>query len=551
GRIKQGGSTITQQYVKNAFVGRRKNFFRKTKEALVAVKLERRWSKSQILDAYLNTIYFGRGAYGIEAAARAWFGIPAARLSLPQAALLAGIIRAPEALDPSRRNDSAVRRRNQVLDAMLAEGKITREQRDEAAGSAVTALPRRAGVGGRAPHFLEAVRRELIERMGPDAVYRAGLRVRTTLDVDMQRAAEDAVAGVLDRPDDPEAALVAVDPATGSVRAMVGSRDFTKRQLDLATQARRQPGSAFKPFVLAAALEKGLSLGRTYRAPSRISIPTEAGPWSVANYDRRDYGSLGLIEATANSVNTVYAQLIVDAGAANVVDVAHRMGIASKLGAFPSLALGTEEVSPFELAGAYATFAAGGAHARAHVIARVVERGGDERYRFSQKAEQAIDPWVAARVTTALERVMASGTGRRAALGRPAAGKTGTTESHRDAWFAGYTPSLATVVWMGYPDGTRTMERVRGAAVVGGTLPARIWKAFMQEALKNIPAKPFPAPAGTGSAPSGSPSGPGNTAGATILPDATGTGSPPPETTEPSPELSPSPSGSPSPTASS
>ncbi|HEX9696863.1 MAG TPA: transglycosylase domain-containing protein [Actinomycetota bacterium] len=541
GEIKQGGSTITQQYVKNAFVGRERSFMRKFKEAVVSVKLERKWSKDQILSAYLNTIYFGRGAYGIDAAARAYFGIPASRLNLAQSAMLAGLIRAPENLEPTKEPEAAKRVRDRVLDGMVEMRMIESAERDDAKETEIAAIARSAGITGRGAYFLDAVRRELVERFGEDQVLRGGLRVRTTMDVEMQKAAEEAVAGVLDRETDPEAALVSVDPATGAIRAYVGGRNYAAQQFDLAA-SKRQPGSSFKPFVLAASLENGGSLASAYRAPSTITLQTGGKPWTVSNYDRKDYGTLSLADATANSVNTVYAQLIMDVGAKNVVDVAGRLGIRSKLDALPSLALGTEEVSVREMTAAYATLAADGKRVDAHMIVRVNDREGKELYRFSDSAEKKIESTVARNVTAAMVRVVKSGTGRSADIGRPMAGKTGTTENHRDAWFAGYTPNLATVVWMGYPDGTRTMERVRGSAVVGGGFPARIWKAFMREALDGVKAASFPA--ADPIAPSGSPSPTGSNSTTpgpklTILPKPTGT---PTQTQSQSPSPSPSPS---------
>ncbi|HVL91469.1 MAG TPA: transglycosylase domain-containing protein [Actinomycetota bacterium] len=559
--IKQGGSTITQQYVKNAFVGRERSFMRKFKEAVVSVKLERKWSKDQILSAYLNTIYFGRGAYGIDAAARAYYGIPASRLNLAQSALLAGIVRAPEKLEPAKNAEAAKKIRDRVLDGMAEMKMIEETARDEAKKAELATIARGTGISGRGAYFLDAVRRELIERFGEDEVLRGGLRIRTTMDVEMQKTAEEAVAGVLDRATDPEAALVSVDPATGEIRAYVGGRDYAKQQFDLAA-AKRQPGSSFKPLVLAAALENGSSLSSAYPAPATITLQTGGKPWTVSNYDKKSYGTLNLAAATADSVNTVYAQLIMDIGPEKVVEVAERLGIESKLDAVPSLALGTLEISPSELAGAYATMANDGKRVAAHMIARVTDRDGKELYRFSDSAKKEMEPNVARNVTQAMVQVVKAGTGRSADIGRPMAGKTGTTENHRDAWFAGYTPNLATVVWMGYPDGTRTMSNVRGKKVVGGSFPAQIWKAFMKKAHSGVKVKSFPgaepiAPSGEPApSPSGSqtavPTGPP----VTVVPEPTGTGSPshePPPSPAPTPTQSrsrpPSPSPSPTPTS--
>lgn len=556
-KIEQGGSTITQQYAKNAFVGRKRTYSRKVREALVAVKLERKWSKDEILEAYLNTIYFGRGAYGIEAAARAYFGVESSRLTLAQSALLAGIIRAPEALDPSRKEQAALRARSRVLRAMAEEQMITEQEREAAAEEKLVIRPRRAAVSGKALHFLDSVRRELVNKFGEDAVYRSGLKVVTTLNLAWQEAAEKAVGDVLDRATDPEAALVAVDPKTGSVRALVGGRDYAKRQFDLATQARRQPGSSFKPFVLAALLEKGGSLSQSYRAPARIKLDLGDRTWSVGNYDLRDYGSLSVERATANSVNTVYAQMILDAGPQQVAALAKRMGVASELEPVASLALGTEEVTTVELASSYATLANDGRHVAVHMITKVTDRHGEQLYRFSEGADQAIPQRTARLVTRALVGVVENGTGERAALDRPTAGKTGTTENHRDAWFAGYTAQLASAVWMGFPDGTTTMENVRGIKVTGGSFPARIWKQFMSAAHEGLPDVAFPSAADQTPSPSASSPVPTSTR-SEPPPLPTGTVPVPtnPETLPPQPSEKPkpkptqSPSPSPSPTQS-
>jgi penicillin-binding protein 1A len=545
--VRQGGSTITQQYVKNAFVGRERTLWRKLKEGVIAVKLERARSKDQILEAYLNTIYFGRGAYGIEAASRTYFAKPVRSLSLPEAALIAGIIRAPEALDPARNAAGALARRNRVLDAMAQMRSISPTDAGAAKNAPVKVTSRTASISGEAPAFLEDVRRALLAQFGADRVYRGGLRVTTTLDLLMQRAARKAVGSVLDRPDDPEAALVAVDPPSGGVRAMIGARDETKLKFNIAIQGRRQPGSAFKPFVLAAAVEEGIPVLRRFRAPARITLETGFQPWTVVNYDGRDYGSATLIEATELSINTVYAQLILKIGPRKAAAMAKEAGISSKLAVVPSLALGTSEVSPLELAGAYATFASGGLRARVHTISRVVDAGGSVLYASDEAPGRAVAKRVADTVSFALQKVISDGTGRRAAIGRPAAGKTGTTEDHRDAWFAGYTPDLAATVWMGYADGSRRMDRVRGIAVTGGSFPAWIWKAFMTAALRGTPPHGFDAPELTSPTPSAAPSGsPSSLPSPTLPPPASPPSSSPSPLASPSPKKSSSPSPSPS-----
>jgi penicillin-binding protein 1A len=560
--IKEGGSTITQQYVKNAFVGSTRTPWRKIREAAIAIKLERSRTKDQILEAYLNTIYFGRGAYGIGVAARTYFGHQAKQLTLAESALLAGIIRAPESLDPSKHPSRALVARNRVLDLMVKlrwadpaaaaavkRGKICTSA---APGCSVVVRPRGASVSGRAPYFLEDVRRSLVQDYGAATVYRLGLRVTTTLDRDAQEAAEEAVRSILDRDTDPEAALVAIDPATGGVRAMVGGRNFARSEFNIASQAHRQPGSTFKPFVFAAAVQDQISPLQTFRAPATITLKTGFEPWTVSNYDRKDYGTLSLLDATKFSVNTVYAQMILEIGPEHARNMAKLAGIGSKLSAVPSLALGTSEVTPLELTSGYATFAARGSYAKPHLIQRIADARGKEMFKAQTESFSAVGEDIADTVNFALQKVVTEGTGRRAAIGRPAAGKTGTTESHRDAWFAGYTPNLAAVVWMGFPDGKRTMENVRGIAVTGGSFPARIWRAFMEKAVARMPVRAFaqPPPLSTPSpTPSPSPSAtrPGGPLPTLPVPTGEPSGSPTPsESTSPSP----TPTSSPSPTTS-
>jgi penicillin-binding protein 1A len=569
GRVVQGGSTITQQYVKNAYVGTHRSILRKMKEAIVAIKLERSFSKEEILERYLNTVYFGRGAYGVEAAARTFFGIGARQLRLPQAAYLAGAIRSPETY--AHDLDLGKKRRDHVLDAMASLGMIARADADRAAATALRLRARQGGAFSAVigPNFVEDVRKLLVERYGSDAVYRGGLRVTTTLDFGMQKAAEDAIKGVLTLASDPEAALVAIDPKTGAVRAMVGSRvGFASRQINLASQGHRQPGSAFKPFVLAAALQDGASVRSTFRAPAQITLETGFEPWTVRNYDHRDYGTLDLVQATEDSVNTVYAQLIVKIGASKVVQAAHLAGIESRLSAIPSLALGTETVTPLEMATAYSTFATGGMYAPSFLVSKIVNANGKTLFEHEEKPKRALDMKTANTVAYAMQKVIQEGTGRRASIGRPAAGKTGTTEEHADAWFGGFTPDMTAVVWMGYPESRKPMNDVHGIQVVGGSLPAQIWRDFMKKALDGLPAHPFGSPffggekIGTaspcpaGASPSASPS-PCPSGSPTPAPSTTIIVPPTPSTTPkvskspqpaPPPKSSPSPSPSPAPT---
>ena len=552
--VHQGGSTITQQFVKNAYVGSERTIWRKVKEAIVSLKVERQLSKNEILEDYLNTIYLGRGAYGVEAAAQTYFRKHANNLELHESALLASMISAPETYDPVRDPEIAKTRRDGVLKTMATLGAITEANAAEASAlpvkvrqrAAVTNAP--AAVGA---HFVEDVRRILVNQYGADRVYRGGLVVKTTLNLTLQRHAEQAVAEVLDRKDDPEAALVAIDNATGGVLAMVGGRTYEENEFNLASQGRRQAGSAFKPFVLASAVDQEYSIKSRFDAPAKITLETGFEPWEVHNYDDRDYGKIDLIRATENSVNTFYAQLILKLGPKAVAEMAAHAGITSKLQAVPSLTLGTSEVSPMELTGAYATFASSGMHAQPHLI-RVIQDGeGNVLFESDIKPQQVIPAKVADTVAFTLTRVVKNGTGRRADMGsRPVGAKTGTTEEHVDAWFQGFTRQISTGVWMGFPDGKRKMTNVRGIAVSGSSFPAQIWRAFMDDAIAELelPIEGFGKPTLEGEILNEEPS-PTPSPSTTVLPSLPATPTPK-ETKTPGPppseEPSPTPTGAPS-----
>ncbi len=496
----QGGSTITQQLVKNQYLSSERTLWRKAREAVLAAKLERTADKDEILERYLNTVYFGRGAYGIEAAARAYFDTSAAELDVPQAALLIGLLRSPETGDPATDPEEAEARRNQVIQDLVETGDITAEEGEAAAASPVEAIDGEAQVteltAGVAPHFVEWIREQTIDALGEDALYSNGLVVHTTLDLKAQAAAEQAVAEVLTDPAGPQAAVVALD-TDGAIRAHVGGRDFEALQVDLVRGGEgggsgRQPGSTFKPFVLEAALEAGITLGDRYAAPPTIDLEVDGEPWSVSNYGGSGYGDLTVAEATASSANTVYAQMLADVGPQAVADAAGRMGIDAELEAFPAIALGVEEVSPLDLASAYLTLADDGTRAEPYAISRIEDADGNVLWEPErpEAEEGAIDPEVSRAVTRG---VIEGGTGTAADIGRPAAGKTGTTQENVDAWFAGYVPGYAAVVWMGYPD-PAPMEDVQGRSVTGGSFPAEIWGRFMAVAVEDREPADFPPP---------------------------------------------------------
>ena len=499
-KVVEGGSTIVQQFVKNAYLRNERSFARKVREAALAWQITQQWEKPEILAAYLNTIYFGNGAYGVQQAAKIYFGHGASKLTLPQAALLAGIPADPSSYDPVARPEAARQRREVVLKAMLDQAFITPSQY-RAASRAPLPEPddvRLPGTQGPAPYFTNYVKQQLVDRFGPAQVFGGGMRIRTTIDLGLQQVAQKAVWSILDDADGPSAALVAVDPANGDVLAMVGGRNYRQSQFNLAVQSRRQPGSAFKPFVLAAALQQGIAPATRFDSKQTV-ISLGDRVWVVNNYENAYLGEIDLATATVQSDNAVYAQLTQLVGPPAVVRNAKRLGITSELEPFFSIGLGAQAVNPLELARAYATFANGGYRIDTHtfgnrprVVEEITRHDGTPLVRNDQVPRQVITSRTAAWINLLLQEVIRTGTGERAQLaGWPAAGKTGTTENYGDAWFVGYTPQLAVAVWVGYPTELRPMEtEFGGDPVAGGTIPALIWKAFMEEALDYLEREP-------------------------------------------------------------
>jgi penicillin-binding protein 1A len=502
--IVQGGSTITQQFVKNQYTQQERTVSRKLKEAALAWQLEQRWSKERILTAYLNTIYFGNGAYGVEMASRVYFDKPAKSLTLPEAALLAGLPASPGAYDPAANPEAAKTRRTTVLRLMLEQGLITPGDYRTANESP---LPAAADIGlpgskGRVGYFAEYVKQQLVPYYGSGEVFGGGLEIYTSIDLELQGIARDAIDEWLTNPRGPEAALVAIDPRDGRVLAMVGGESFRKSQFNLAVQGQRQTGSAFKPFVLTAAVEQGISPQTVFTSePTTINLGDKL--WSVSNYEGSYLGSIDLQEATIHSDNTVYAQLTAQVGPKNVANVAHKLGVTRPLDDYFAIGLGVEAVSPLEMARAFATLANGGRRVDGSVLGNVPRavlrvQDGVTADVNDPVEKRAVDENDAAIVTSILQRVVNEGTGKRAALDdRPVAGKTGTTENYGDAWFVGYTPQLAVAVWVGYPDRLQPMEwEFDGDPVAGGTFPALIWQSFAKRALARLdePPESFPYP---------------------------------------------------------
>ena len=495
-KIVQGGSTITQQFIKNTYTKSQRSLGRKLKEAALAWQLEQRWSKDRILTAYLNTIYFGNGAYGVETAAETYFHHRArpGKLSLAEAALLAGIPADPSLYDPVANPRAARARRQTVLKMMFQQGDITRQQYLIASHEP---MPRPQGVRlpgavGPAQYFTNYVKQQLVDRYGSGRVFGGGLRVYTTIDLGLQRIARNAISKWLSSPSGPSAALVAINPRDGRVLAMFGGSNFRRSQFNLAVQGERQAGSSFKPFVLATALKAGVSPETTFTSKP-IAIDAGGRIWQVNNYEGEYLGPITVETATTVSDNSVFAQLTRLVGPLNVARTARSLGIQSPLRGYFSIGLGAQGVNPLEMARAFGAFADGGRRIDGAVIGntpRVIERianGKNGRVDVNRPIQrQVLSEDNAAIVTALLQGVVQSGTGQQAQLpdGRPVAGKTGTTENYGDAWFVGYTPQLVVAVWVGYPNRLIPMlTEYHGKPVAGGTYPALIWKSFMENAL--------------------------------------------------------------------
>jgi penicillin-binding protein 1A len=491
GKVVEGGSTITQQLVRNLYISRERTFERKIKEACLAIKLSRHWSKDRILAAWMNQVYFGNHAYGVEAAAQTYFSKHASQLTMLQSALLAGLPQAPSLYDPVLHPDAALERRAVVLNALYANGEISFDRLQ--AGLADKSLhlkPGRLYTKIREPYFFSFVRDQLIAEYGAQTVQSGGLRVYTTINPAFQRAAQDAIRQTLNEKNDPAAALVSINPDNGAIRAMTAVYPGrVKNQFNLVAQARRQAGSTFKTFVLVAAVNQGINPAEaTYvSAPFFYQPDPSIPPWEVSTYSHSYSGAITVQQATLQSDNTVYAQLTLDVGPENVAAMAHKLGVKSPLQPVPSIGLGSNAVSPLDMASAYATLAAGGIYSQPMAIRRVILANGkeDDQAGWGKPVRRrVISDGVAYTVTKILEQNVLYGTGTRANFGRPAAGKTGTTDDHADAWFCGYLPNLEATVWVGYPQAEIPMENVHGIAVAGGSFPAEIWRLFMERAVR-------------------------------------------------------------------
>ena len=491
GKTVQGGSTITQQLVRALYIhDPKQDIKRKIREAKLAQELEDQHSKRWILEQYLNAVPYGtvrgRTALGAEAAAQVYFSKSAKDLTLAESAMLAGLPQAPSQYNPFQNPRAALERRNDVLQAMADNGFVSQSRAEKAMTRGIglhrsTKYERR-----REPYFFDYVEQLLIEKYGVSVYRRGGLKIYTTIDPEMQEEGRKSIEAQLGQKGDPSSAIVSIDPKNGYIRAMASSGTYNDRTFNLAAQGHRQPGSAFKVMVLTTAIREGVDPRRTtyVSKPLNLQIPGY-GFWKVKTYGGTYGGTMDLVKATLTSDNTVYAQLDVDLGPKKVAQTAKDLGITSKLEGVPSEGLGGlgQGVSPLEMSRAYATLANGGKRHKPIAIRKVTFRDGKTDDSLGKsKGKQVIPDWVAYEVTKILEQNVQKGTGTKAQISCPAAGKTGTTDNFNDAWFVGYTPNLASAVWVGYPNALREMRSVHGISVAGGTFPAQIWGAYMRQA---------------------------------------------------------------------
>ena len=504
----EGGSTITQQYAKTAFLSPSRTIQRKIRELVISLKLENSLSKDQILENYLNTIYFGRGSYGVQTAAQQYFNRNADQLSLSQIAVIASILRSPGYYDPSLSKENEERLKNRfqyVINGMLDKEWITPEQAAKVKFPTVIPRTKAGQLSGPKGHIIAAVQKEM-GKLGftEDQLLVGGLVIKTTLDQKAQQSAVDAVTKLYPKkaPDNLHIGLAAIRPGTGEIIAMYGGADYLKRQLNDATQSIALAGSTFKPFAIIAALEVGIPLTSMWNGDSPQTFDDLGKPYEVSNYGNEGWGQIDLLEATKHSVNTVFVPLGQFAGLDKVIDVARRAGIPESIAMVPapSVVLGVASPHVIDVASAYATFAAQGIYSKPYLIASVTGPNKGVLFEGEPQTQEVFDKDVMADLTYSLKATVTGGTGAAAlALGRPAAGKTGTSQSNASAWFSAYTPQLAASVALFRDSASESLNGIGGlTSVTGGTFPARIWTAFMKGALKGEPIMSFPAPANVG-----------------------------------------------------
>jgi membrane peptidoglycan carboxypeptidase len=504
----QGGSTITQQYAKTAFLTSSRTIERKIRELVIAMKLENALTKDQIFENYLNTIYFGRGSYGVQTASQQYFNRNVNQLNLSQTAVIASILRAPGYYDPSLSENNLVRLQNRfqyVINGMLDQGWITQEQADEAKFPTITPRVTSGSLSGPKGHVISQVQRDL-GRLGftEEQLLEGGLVIRTTLVQKAQQSAVDAVTKLYPKkaPENLRIGLIAIRPGTGEIIAMYGGRDYLERQLNDATQSIALAGSTFKPFALIAGFEAGIPLTSMWNGDSPQIFDDLGKPYTVSNYGDNGWGQIDLLTATQRSINTVFVPLGMKAGMDKVVDAARRAGIPESVDmiATPSVVLGVASPRVIDVTNAYATFAAQGVYAKPFLVSSVLGPNKGVLYEATPQTQQVFSQEVMADLTHALKSVVNGGTGSAAlALGRPAAGKTGTSQSNASAWFSGYTPQLAASVAFFRDSASESLNGIGGlTSVTGGTFPARIWTQFMKGALRGEPVMTFPAPSNIG-----------------------------------------------------
>jgi penicillin-binding protein 1A len=508
-KYSQGASTITQQYVKNVYFSQEKTLRRKVNEALVAIQIERNYTKDKILELYLNTVNFGSGSYGIEKAAQTYFGISAKDLSVSQSALLAGLLKAPEVYSPFNNLENSISRRTVVLNLMKEQGFIDEEQYRQAVEDPII-LNTVVNISGQeenrfAPFFIDYVKQQLYDKKFTDFdVFKGGLRIYTTLDKDLQTKAENSFKKIFKEPIGPSYSLISVDSNNGYIYAIVGGKDYSTNKFNIATQGKRQPGSVFKVPVLLESIIKNIPPETTFNPNGPISIDIAGSkPWIIDNYGGEKFqeplNPMNIVDATIHSVNVVYAQLIMQVGAKNVEKLLNDLNIFD-IGNNPAIALGGLEkgITPLDVSKIFSTIASGGIYHEPSCILKITDSSGNVLYEYdpqsSPSTKKIFEEPQAFLATQILQRVITEGTGKAAGIGRPAAGKTGTTSDLRDAWFAGYTPELTTIVWMGYQESNKAMEPINKRSVTGGAFPAQIWGEFMKEALKGKPIVQFKAP---------------------------------------------------------
>lgn len=498
GETVEGGSTLTMQLVKNLFLSPNRSFSRKAAEAVLAIRMEQILEKNEILELYLNQVYWGHNLYGIETASQSYFNKPSSELTLAEGAMLAGIIQAPEEYSPFVNYPLAKQRQAVVLARMRDLRWITAEEEAEARQQPLL-VGRVTSFGqSQLPYVTDAVIQELTRRFGRDAVLKGGMRVQTTIDMNFQRMAERTVQrwherlyyqGLFFNRNNGQIALVAVDPRTHFVKAMVGGVDFQNSQYNRAIQARRQTGSAFKPFVYYAAFASGRYGPESIVQDTPVSYRDGSGYYSPRNYGGGFSGAVSIRKALEVSLNIPAIKLGQSVGLNRVIEICRALGITSPMEPVISMPLGAIDMTPMEMAGAFATFASNGWHSDPTFIVQVTDSMGNVLLDNTPKPKLVLDPWSVASLTNVLQGVITQGTGTTARIGRPAAGKTGTTSSQRDIWFVGYVPQLSTAVWVGNDD-----NRPLASGATGGGFVAPIWRDFMHQAMQGQPVENFPSP---------------------------------------------------------